>query len=397
MLFLEHFGVTDAGRVRKNNEDSLLVGDGKDETLFAVADGIGGFEAGEVASSITIDVLREMEPGDSFEEAVREANRRILEAARNDERLSGMGTTVVAARFSGTQREPIAEVAHVGDSRAYLLRDGELTPITEDHSLVAELVRSGDLTRAQASNHPQRNLITRALGADEEVEVDSTTLPVRADDRVVLCSDGLSDMVPEDRIREILATSPEDPETPARRLLTAALEAGGTDNITVVVVDIRQHSPQEERSGTQEMEAVPAPEVRERSRTSPRGKAPSRREQRRDAQRSAVKRRGKGPKSGFTRTAGTLTRAFAIVLVVLLALAPAYLWGSSRYFLDLDGGEVVAYRGLPYAPLGVELNEEWRRTNIKESDIREPYRDNVTEHKLYTRGETEKILRDLRS
>lgn len=396
MLFLEHFGVTDAGRVRNNNEDSLLVGDGKDETLFAVADGIGGFEAGEVASSITIDVLREMEPGDSFEEAVREANRRILEAAHNDERLSGMGTTVVAARFSGTQREPVAEVAHVGDSRAYLLRGGELTPVTEDHSLVAELVRSGDLTRAQASNHPQRNLITRALGADEEVEVDSTTLPVRADDRVVLCSDGLSDMVPEDRIREILAASPEDPETPARRLLTAALEAGGTDNITVVVVDVRQHSPQEERSGTQEMEVVPAPEVRESSRTPSREQAPSRRE-RRDAQKSAVKRRGKGSRSGFTRTAGALTRALAIVLVVLLALAPAYLWGSSRYFLDVNDGEVVAYRGLPYAPLGVELNEEWRRTNIKESEIKRPYRDNVTENKLYTRGETEKILRDLRS
>lgn len=400
MLFLEHFGVTDAGKVRKNNEDSLLVGDGKDETLFAVADGIGGFEAGEVASSITIDVLREMEPGDSFEEAVREANRRILEAAHDDERLSGMGTTVVAARFSGTQREPVAEIAHVGDSRAYLLRDGELTPITEDHSLVAELVRSGDLTRAQASNHPQRNLITRAIGADEEVEVDTSTLPVRADDRVVLCSDGLSDMVSEDRIREILAASPEDPETPARRLLTAALEAGGTDNITVVVVDIRKQSPQEERSGTQEMQAVPAPEDRERAGTQPRERAPSRRERReaqRNAQRSAVKRRGKGPRSGFTRTAGTLARTLAVVLVLLLALAPAYLWGNSRYFLDLDGGEVVAYRGLPYAPLGVDLNEEWRRTDIKESEIKRPYRDNVTEHKLYTRDETEKILRDLRS
>lgn len=396
MLFLEHFGVTDAGKVRKNNEDSLLVGDGRDETLFAVADGIGGFEAGEVASSITIDVLREMEPGDSFEEAVREANRRILEAAHNDERLSGMGTTVVAARFSGTQREPVAEIAHVGDSRAYLLRDGELRPVTEDHSLVAELVRSGDLTRAQASNHPQRNLITRAIGADEDVEVDTTTLPVRADDRVVLCSDGLSDMVPEDRIREILAASPEDPETPARRLLTAALEAGGTDNITVVVVDVRQHSPQEERSGTQEMEAVPVPEGGERSGPPSRGKAPSRRE-RRDTKRSAVKRRGKGSRSGFTRTAGTLARTLAVVLVVLLALAPAYLWGSSRYFLDLDGGEVVAYRGLPYAPLGVDLNEEWRRTNIKEGEIERPYRDSVTERKLYTRGETERILRDLRS
>lgn len=395
MLFLEHFGVTDAGKVRKNNEDSMLVGEGKDETLFAVADGIGGFEAGEVASSITIDVLREMKPGDPFEEAVREANRRILEASQSDEKLSGMGTTVVAARFSGTQREPIAEIAHVGDSRAYLLRDGELEPVTEDHSLVAELVRSGDLTRAQASNHPQRNLITRALGADEDVEVDTSTLPVRAEDRVVLCSDGLSDMISEDLIQEILAESPQDPETPARRLLTAALEAGGTDNITVVVVDVKQHNP-DQGTGTQEMQAVSAPEDRGTRRRSSRKEDPPSRERRGPARRSSDKRR-KGPRSGFTRTAGNLTRAVAIVLVALLALTPVYLWGSSRYFLGVDGGEVVAYRGLPYAPLGIDLNQEYKRTNIKDSEIKGPYRDNVTQHKLYTRGETEKILRDLRS
>ncbi|MDP9481451.1 MAG: protein phosphatase 2C domain-containing protein, partial [Actinomycetota bacterium] len=161
-LELQPFGVTDAGKVRQNNEDALLVGEGKDETLFAVADGIGGFEAGEVASSIAIDVLKDLPPEGQFDQAIREANRRILAAGRGDEKLSGMGTTVVAIRFGGTRSNPVAEVAHVGDSRAYLVRGGEMKPVTEDHSLVAELVRSGDLTRAQAAEHPQKNLITRA-------------------------------------------------------------------------------------------------------------------------------------------------------------------------------------------------------------------------------------------
>src|SRR3712207_5719993 len=261
MLLLEPFGVTDAGKVRRNNEDSLLVGEGKDETLFAVADGIGGFEAGEVASRIAIEVLGELEPGSSFEEAIGKANRRILAAGRGDERLSGMGTTVVAVRFGGTHEEPVAEVAHVGDSRAYLQRGGELSPVTEDHSLVAELVGSGDLTRAQAAEHPQKNLITRALGAEDDVKVDTAVLTVEAGDRFLLCSDGLTDMVPEDRISEILTGSPHDPEGAARRLLSAALEAGGTDNVTVVVVDVKEHAepPREERSGTREMPAVAPP------------------------------------------------------------------------------------------------------------------------------------------
>src|SRR5215207_8790481 len=265
MLFLEPFGATDAGKVRANNEDALLVGEGRDETLFVVADGIGGFEAGEVASRIAVDVLKELEPGDSFEVAITEANRRILAAGRGDERLSGMGTTIVALRFGGTRERPVAEIAHVGDSRAYLLRGGELRPVTEDHSLVAELVRSGDLTRDQAAEHPQKNLITRALGADEEVDVDTAMLPIEPNDRILLCSDGLSDMVPETRISEILAQSQSDPERTARSLLSAALDAGGNDNITVVVVDVKEQATRnegaragrEERSGgTSEMPAL---------------------------------------------------------------------------------------------------------------------------------------------
>ena len=396
MLFLEPFGATDAGKVRANNEDALLVGEGRDETLFVVADGIGGFEAGEVASRIAVDVLRELEPGASFEAAIREANRRILAVGRGDERLSGMGTTIVATRFGGTREEPLAEIAHVGDSRAYLLRGGSLQPLTEDHSLVAELVRSGDLTRDQAAEHPQKNLITRALGAEEEVEVDTVVLPVEAGDRLLLCSDGLTDMVPEANIGEILADSPDDPEKPARTLVSAALDAGGSDNVTVVVVDVKQEAPREERSGdTHEMPTI--------ARSGDGGEAPARppaqRPPREQPQPSVGSRAPGRPKAAVRKRKrvglGWFVRGLAAVLVVIIALTPVYLWGSSRYFLGLDGGEVVAYRGLPYAPLGVELNEEWRRTGVEGSEVKTPYRDPIEDHKLYTQDEIEPVLRDL--
>ena len=392
MLFLEPFGDTDAGKVRQNNEDAFLLGEGKDETLFAVADGIGGFEAGEVASRIAVEALRELEPGAPFEAAIGEANRRILAVGRGDERLSGMGTTIVALRFGGTRERPVAEVAHVGDSRAYLLRGGALRPLTEDHSLVAELVRSGDLTRDQAAEHPQKNLITRALGAEEEVDVDTAVLPVNAGDRILLCSDGLSDMVSEAQISEILAESSDDPETPARRLLSAALDAGGTDNVSVVIVDVKEQeaSGGEEHSGdTHEMPAVARSEGKDEGRRSP---ARERKGSARSGPSRPKKRSRKRKESGGF---GRFVRGLAAVLVVVVALTPAYLWGGSRYFLGLDDGEVVAYRGLPYAPLGVELNEEWRRTDVQVSEVKTPYRDPIENHKLYTKDEVEGVLRDL--
>ncbi|HET9964432.1 MAG TPA: Stp1/IreP family PP2C-type Ser/Thr phosphatase [Rubrobacter sp.] len=399
-LELQPFGVTDTGKVRQNNEDALLVGEGEDETLFVVADGIGGFEAGEVASSLAVDVLKDLPPGESFKAAIGEANRRIVAAGRGDEKLSGMGTTVVAIRFGGTHGEPVAEVAHVGDSRAYLMRGGDMKPITEDHSLVAELVRSGDLTRDQAAEHPQKNLITRALGADEEVDVDTAVLSVEAGDRVLLCSDGLSDMVSEAGISEILAQSPDDPERAARGLLSAALDAGGNDNITVVVVDVMEQPAREadarnerERhsSGISELLAA-KPSVKDTgARTPSRGKAaPSR------PRRPTRAARRKRP-SRLRKALGKLVRGLAIILVLVAALTPVYLWGSSRYFFEFDEGEVVAYQGLPYAPFGIELNQEWRRPGLTESQIKEPYQKPIENHKLYTRDQAERVIEDLGS
>jgi PPM family protein phosphatase len=399
-LELRPFGLTDAGKVRQNNEDALLVGEGQDETLFVVADGIGGFEAGEVASSLAVDVLKDLPPGESFKAAIGEANRRIVAAGRGDEKLSGMGTTVVAIRFGGTQVEPVAEVAHVGDSRAYLMRGGDMKPITEDHSLVAELVRSGDLTRDQAAEHPQKNLITRALGADEEVDVDTAVLSVEAGDRILLCSDGLSDMVSEAGISEILAQSPDDPERAARGLLSAALDAGGNDNITVVVVDVMEQPAREadarnEReshsNGISELLAA-KPSVKDTgARTPSRGKAaPSR------PRRPTRAARRKRP-SRLRKALGKLVRGLAIVLVLVAALTPVYLWGSSRYYFEFDEGEVVAYQGLPYAPFGIELNQEWRRPGLTESQIKEPYQKPIENHKLYTRDQAERVLEELGS
>jgi serine/threonine protein phosphatase PrpC len=383
MLFLEHHGVTHPGKVRNNNEDSLLVGQGRDETLFVVADGIGGFEAGEVASSITIDVLKDIAPSGSLEDAIREANRRILTAAKGDERFSGMGTTVVALRFGGTESEPVAEISHVGDSRAYLLRDGELKPITEDHSLVAELVRSGDLTRDEASEHPQKNLITRALGAEVEVEVDTTVLPIRSGDRFILCSDGLSDMVPETRMLDLLTFSPEGPEKVAQALVSTALEAGGTDNVTVVVVDVKEGDPPAEESGrgdTQEMRAIVLEEAGAR-----------RRQERPQAWGKRVEA------GGAERPLVVSIRVLAAVLVLAAIATPFYLWGTSRFFLGFEGGEMVIYQGLPYEPLGYGLYHEVQRTGLKESDIQARYRDPIENHKLYSSKEqAEATVRDLK-
>lgn len=289
----------------------------------------------------------------------------------------------------------MAEVAHVGDSRAYLRRGGDMNPITEDHSLVAELVRSGDLTRDQAAEHPQKNLITRALGADDEVNVDTAILPIEAGDRILLCSDGLSDMVSEAGISEILAESPDDPERAARGLLSAALDAGGNDNITVVVVDVKERPAHEADEGERRSSGISEllaaePSVKD-ARTPSRGKAaPSR------PRRPTRAARRKRP-SRLRKALGKLVRGLALVLVLVAALTPVYLWGSSRYFFEFDKGEVVAYQGLPYAPLGIELNQEWRRPGLTESEIKEPYQKPIENHKLYTRDQAERVLEDLGS
>jgi PPM family protein phosphatase len=237
---------TDLGRMRSNNEDSYL----SQTPVAAVADGMGGHSAGEVASAIAIEelsALREHGPWktetaatDDLKQAIVRANRRIREMAASDRRLNGMGTTLVALLEDGDR----VHLANIGDSRAYLLRHGELSQVTVDHSLVQELVDEGRLSQKDAERHPQRSVITRALGIDPEVEFDLFTYKLQPGDRLLLCSDGLSDVVEPTQIRNVLLRV-RDPQKAADRLVAVANEGGGPDNITVIVVDTDEGSAAE--------------------------------------------------------------------------------------------------------------------------------------------------------
>jgi protein phosphatase len=223
---------THTGNVRRSNEDAHLVRD----PLFMVADGVGGARAGEIAARLCAEAFAQVElSGRSGEEllvdVIRRANRAIFDRAHSDHEAAGMGTTVAAAVLA---QPPELALAHVGDSRAYLLRDGVLQRLSEDHSLVSELVQSGQLTEAEAEHHPQRNVVTRVLGTEPDVQVDSFTVEAQEDDLVLLCTDGLNTMVPEAQIAEQLA-QPLPAAELARRLVQAARRGGGEDNVTAVV------------------------------------------------------------------------------------------------------------------------------------------------------------------
>jgi len=232
-LRLEVGAATDTGRVRDHNEDGYLV----DHVvgLFAVADGMGGHRGGEVASAAALEALRiAFVAGAPVDEAVGVANDAVHEQSVAYPNLRGMGTTLTAGSFDD---EGHLVLGHVGDSRAYLARDGDLERVTTDHSLVEELIQAGELTPEEAERDPRRSMITRALGLEPGVVVDVITVDLRAGDRLVLCSDGLTTMVGEDEIASLLAAEP-DAASAATRLVDAANSAGGVDNITVVVVDV---------------------------------------------------------------------------------------------------------------------------------------------------------------
>jgi PPM family protein phosphatase len=226
---------SDTGRKRRHNEDSFVV----QPPLFAVADGMGGAQAGEVASKLAAAALEETDPGslsgpEKLVSLIQEANRRVYERASNDPATSGMGTTMTVALVEGQQ----VTFAHVGDSRAYRVRDGSLEQLTEDHSLVNELLKSGKLSREEADVHPQRSVITRAVGTDPDVEVDAFTVDVKVGDIFLLCSDGLTDMVADDDILDTVERFSSDLDRVTKSLVSAANRSGGEDNITVVAFQI---------------------------------------------------------------------------------------------------------------------------------------------------------------
>ena len=231
LRIVDQAGRTDVGRQRSANEDSLFV----DPPLFAVADGMGGAKAGEVASAVAVEAVEAAEESNEPVEAqlagiVRRANRRIYELAAADESRRGMGTTLTLAKVHGDE----VSLAHVGDSRAYRMRDGELEQLTRDHSLVAELERSGQITAEAAEHHPQRSIITRALGPEPDVQVDTYTMAGRDGDLFLICSDGLTSMISDDEVASILRSAPSL-EDAADALVRAANQSGGKDNITVIL------------------------------------------------------------------------------------------------------------------------------------------------------------------
>ena len=250
--------VTDPGRRRRRNEDSYVC----EPPLFAIADGMGGAQAGEVASRLAAAVLQEANGEELSEERIaeliQEANRRVFQRSNEDVATSGMGTTMTVALVDGPGASIV--VGHVGDSRAYRVRDGELEQLTEDHSLVGELLRSGRLSAEEAEMHPQRSVITRAIGTEPDVDVDTFTVPTRPGDLFLLCSDGLTDMVPDREIHSLLDGS-DDLEAAARALVDAANAAGGEDNITVVLFQIAAPGEDTVRMPAAAAPAQPEPDL----------------------------------------------------------------------------------------------------------------------------------------
>jgi PPM family protein phosphatase len=376
---------SDPGRQRTANEDSFVAR----PPLFAVADGMGGAQAGEVASRIAADSFepsqRGAEPAEAWLRAIAEvANDRIHNLSQEDSSVSGMGTTLTAAMLEGNE----VTLAHVGDSRAYLYRNGVLKLLTSDHSLVEELRRQGRLTDEQAEDHPQRSIITRALGPESDVEVDTMTQSARPGDIYLLCSDGLTTMVREERIAAILDEAP-DLDTAVAQLVREANEAGGRDNITVVAFRLEEAvegapleeatliGPTAEEAGLTAAGVGAAADTREsapvRVPARPRAAAPPR-------------RRGR-----------TVLKVLAALLVVAGIGAAAVYGARQVYFLGTDeGGRVALYRGLPYdLPFDIELYSEVYSAPVTLASVPEDRRDSVTDHELRSHDDAVSLLTDI--
>lgn len=313
----ESFGSrTDIGCVRDHNEDSLVVA----PPLFAVADGMGGHAAGEVASEIAVETLADLAPEhpDSAQLgfAVSEANRAIIRAAHDGTGREGMGTTVTAAILEGER----LVIAQVGDSRAYLLHHGSLQRLTRDHSLMADMIEAGQITPEEARVHPRRSIITRALGSDPATQADLYELNVETGDRLLICSDGLTTMLEDGEIAPILTAEP-DPQRCASELVSAALAAGGYDNVTVIVADV---------TGQREVRQKKA---RRRSRLS-----------------------------------------VALTLIVLAFVLAAAVFGFRAYvntvaYLGIEDGNVAVYQGIPGEIMGIGFSELDHVTDVSVSDL----------------------------
>ena len=309
---------TDPGLVRPNNQDLAL----EAGSLWAVADGMGGHAGGEVAARTAVDALaasfgRDPSPA-GLAEAVRQANRAVWEKGRSDPQLRGMGTTMTAAALVTVGGDQRLALVNVGDSRAYQLRQGQLTQLTIDHSVAQEMLDSGELGEAEAGSSMYRHILTRALGAGPEVEVDEHQVAISTGDRILLCSDGLVNEVSEEEIAQVLAEVP-DPKQAASRLVALARDNGGSDNITAVVLDVLE-----------DPDPGPAAPAKRAAREVP----------------PAARRR---PRRAVARliTVRSLAFALALLAVVGAAVAAVGYFATRSYFVGLDHGTLVIYQGRP--------------------------------------------------
>jgi len=370
---------TDTGRQRQANEDSYFAR----APLFAVADGMGGAQAGEVASRIAASAferrqrLSREEPAEGqLEEIAQTANREIHQLAQEDSSRAGMGTTLTAAMV----RNDEVSLGHVGDSRAYVLRDGKLKRLTKDHSLVEELRRQGRLTEEQAEEHPQRSIITRALGPEPSVNVDTMTFPARDGDVFLLCSDGLTTMVSDDEIHRILVES-RSLRSAVNGLVEAANRAGGRDNITAVAFRLADAEAKEgEESATLiSRTAEQAGMTGERMRA------------------AGDRLRGRGPMPAPPRRRRVLGWVVA-ALAVVVVFGGGFLVARSVYFLGTDDqGDVALYRGLPYQlPLGISLYSKQSSIPVQEGTLSQERQKAVTGHTLRGKGDATDLVDDIK-
>ncbi|HEY2570980.1 MAG TPA: Stp1/IreP family PP2C-type Ser/Thr phosphatase [Solirubrobacteraceae bacterium] len=397
----EQYAGTDTGRQRRANEDSLLAR----APLFVVADGMGGAQAGEVASRLAVESFQgglndAAEPESALAQLAREANSRIHELSHSHAEQAGMGTTLTAVYVG----EHDVSLAHVGDSRAYRFRDGELLRLTDDHSLVDELLRQGRLTPEEAVEHPQRSVITRALGPEGLVEVDTRSYSARGGDVYLLCSDGLTTMVSEEHLAQLLGAH-ETLREKGEALIAAANEAGGRDNITVVLLRLEEldvsAAPLTEEAATLQPAEVAQPSAHVASPAA--SKAPLDVSPAPPDGPPVVARRprqpspnGKGPR----RKRARLRRlgALAVVAAILAVIgAGAYLALQSVYFIGTnDRGLVTVFRGVPYRlPGDVALYSSDYVSGVSASTLTPARRRTLLDHSLRSEKNAAPLIHSL--
>jgi protein phosphatase len=405
---VEQSSLTDVGRQRNANEDAVF--EASATPLFAVADGMGGARAGEVAARTAIDELATLKDAEQLGErelatVVEQANRRIHELSRGDESLAGMGTTMTTLAVGDGE----VAIAHVGDSRAYRLRDGDLERLTHDHSLVDEMVRAGKLTPEEAEVHPQRSIITRALGPEPAVEVERMTYPARTGDVYLICSDGLTTMVPEDGIGAILRAR-SSLKRAAAELVRAANEAGGRDNITVVLFKLGEEGEEADASQATmvagDSDALRAEEVRAAVASAPETSPETASDatmvfddEQKERLRQARSETPKRPPSRTGRRPGLRRWVAAAVVAIVAAAIVVGFWAGSRqfYFVGTDDrGLVALYRGLPYElPFGIDLWESEYSTGVPARLLPERRRERVLDHRLRSKGDAVDLIKQV--